>query len=188
MPKVPYPKDTPDQVQSNRVTNTQQMLERGKQAAEDVRASMQSAPPPSLPLLEATAANSEISLLVLQKVGYLEHQMRDLVKWRDRQEDIDQKATDVLLHERLSRVKLDEEITRVDLDLRKARSARWGQVVTRALLIITVPSGTWSIWKWASDFLRPSDPPAIVAPASVTPISPPAPAPVPVPAPVATKP
>jgi hypothetical protein len=167
MAKVSYPKDTPDQVQSNRVTNTQQMLERGKQAAEDVRASMQSAPPPSLPLMEATATSAEINLLVLQKVGYLEQQMRDLVKWRDRQETIDQRATDVLVQERLSKVKLDEEITRVDLDLRKARSARWGQVVTRALLIITVPSGTWSIWKWASDLLHPSsNPPAIVAPAA----------------------
>lgn len=175
MPKVPYPKDTPDQVQSNRVTNTQQMLERGKQAAEEVRASMQSAPPPSLPLLEAAATGAEINLLVLQKVGYLEQQMRDLVKWRDRQETIDQRATDVLVQERLSKVKLDEEITRVDLDLRKARSARWGQVITRALLIITVPSGTWSIWKWASDWIRPNDPPPIVAPATVTPAPPPAP-------------
>jgi len=136
------------------VTNTAEILVRGKKAADEVRASMQSAPPPSLPMLEATAANSEISLLVLQKVGHLEQQMRDLVKWRERQEDIDRKATDVLLHERLSRVKLDEEITRVDLDLKKARSARWGQVVTRVLLLITVPSGAWSIWKWFADLVK----------------------------------
>lgn len=154
MPKVPYPKDTPNRVQSSRVTNTAQILARGKQAAEDVRESMKSAPPPSLPMLEATAATSEISLLVLQKVGHLEQQMRDLVRWRERQEDIDQKATDVLLHERLSRVKLDEEITRVDLDLKKARSARWGQIITRVLLLITVPSGAWSIWQWIADWAK----------------------------------
>lgn len=154
MPKVPYPKDTPDRVQSSRVTNTAQILARGKQAAEEVRESMKSAPPPSLPMLEATAATSEISLLVLQKVGHLEQQMRDLNRWRERQEDIDQKATDVLLHERLSRVKLDEEITRVDLDLKKARSARWGQIITRVLLLITVPSGAWSIWQWIADKLQ----------------------------------
>jgi hypothetical protein len=130
------------------------MLVRGQQAADDVRASMQSAPPPSLPILEATATNSEISLLVLQKVGHLEQQMRDLVRWRERQEDMDQKATDVLLHERLSRVKLDEEITRVDLDLRKARSARWGQIITRALLLVTVPSGAWSIWQWIAQLVK----------------------------------
>lgn len=154
MPKVPYPKDTPARVQSSRVTNTAQMLVRGQQAADDVRASMQSAPPPSLPILEATATNSEISLLVLQKVGHLEQQMRDLTRWRERQEDMDQKATDVLLHERLSRVKLDEEITRVDLDLRKARSARWGQIITRALLLVTVPSGAWSIWQWIAELVK----------------------------------
>lgn len=154
MPKVPYPKDTPDRVQSSRVTNTAQILARGKQAAEEVRESMKSAPSPSLPMLEATAATSEISLLVLQKVGHLEQQMRDLNRWRERQEDIDQKATDVLLHERLSRVKLDEEITRVDLDLKKARSARWGQIITRVLLLITVPSGAWSIWQWIADKLQ----------------------------------
>jgi hypothetical protein len=105
-------------------------------------------------MLEATAATSEISLLVLQKVGHLEQQMRDLNRWRERQEDIDQKATDVLLHERLSRVKLDEEITRVDLDLRKARSARWGQIITRALLLVTVPSGAWSIWQWIAELVK----------------------------------
>lgn len=154
MPKIPYPKDTPDRVQSSRVTNTAQILARGKQAAEDVRASMQSSPPPSLPLLEATATNSEISLLVLQKVGQLEQQMRDFASWRKRQEDIEQKATDVLVHERLSRVKLDEEITRVDLDLKKARSARWGQIITRVLLLITVPSGAWSIWQWVTDLIK----------------------------------
>ncbi|MGP1680867.1 MAG: hypothetical protein ACTS8S_00880 [Giesbergeria sp.] len=132
------------------MTNTAQIITRGKLAAEGVRKSKQSAPPPSQPILEATETNTEISLLVLQKVGHLEQQMRDFARWRERQEETQQTALDVLLDERRSRVKMDEEITRVDLDLRKARSARWGQVITRGLLIITVPSGTWSIWKWIS--------------------------------------
>ena len=44
--------------------------------------------------------------------------------------------------------------TRVDLDLKKARSARWGQIITRVLLLITVPSGAWSIWQWIADKLQ----------------------------------
>jgi len=133
---------------------TDALMARASRASQAVRAELDNVPSPSLRVLhEAASSSTEINLLVLQRIGHMDAQLSELKRRLDRQESAEQRATEVLLAERRSQFGLQEEVTRTELYLRKARSERWGQIITRALAVCMTPPGVWAVWKWVTSML-----------------------------------
>lgn len=88
------------------------------------------------------SSTTEIGLLLMQKMSNIEKRVTQIEK-------TDQRAIDLILDERQSHVELQEEITRTNLTLKKARSERW----TKILAWIMTPPGVWGLWELLQKFL-----------------------------------
>lgn len=104
---------------------------------------------------EGVAASAELGILVLQKtnstntlVQLLQKDVEFLRRRVEQLEDPERRATEILFEERRSKLGLEEEVTRADLDLKKLRTEHRQKIFIRILAAVMTPPGLWSIWEW----------------------------------------
>jgi hypothetical protein len=116
--------------------------------------SLPGSPGPADPLLaEAMASNAELSLLVLQRLGKMDEQISQINRWRERQENVEHRATEILITERKSKIALEEEVTRADIHIKKVRSEKIWTIAAKVLAVVMTPPGAWGLWQWISEHL-----------------------------------
>jgi len=117
-----------------------------------LRKSEEEQPDSDKALREGVSSSAEIGMLVLQKVGRMESDIRELKRRLTRQEDTEKSATDLLVEERRSQLGLQEEITRTDIHIRKIGVERRWKLITKVVAALLAPPGLWAIWKWIESF------------------------------------
>jgi hypothetical protein len=160
--RVPYP-STPDPVKKSRNAQATAIVARVERMTQEVQRVMDSVPPPaSLPtsdvpdrlLAEAMASNAELSLMVLQRLTKMDVDIQEIKKWRSKQESVEERATDILLQERRSKMNLEEEITRADIQIKKVRSEKIWTIAAKVLAVVMTPPGVWSVIQWVKDHFQ----------------------------------
>lgn len=157
-PKIPYP-DLP--IKGHQDAQASAIVARVERITHEAKKVLDSEPPVSrnVPdhksslLAEAMASNAEISLLLFQRLGQMDEQIRQLSRWRERQESLEHRATEVLINERKSKFQLEEEVTRADLHLKKIRNEKLWAIGVKILAVIMTPPGAWGLWKWLTEHL-----------------------------------
>jgi len=153
----------PAVTQEEEEAQQRQVVARAKSASQALR----SDPPPESPIeddvpssnkdqnvREGVAASTEIGILVLQKLGRMERAIQALEEFRQDQQSAEQSLLQLMIKERESQLGLDEEITRTNLDLRKARAKRWGDILTRIVAVLATPPALVALYNWLSKFFQ----------------------------------
>jgi len=103
-------------------------------------------------LYEGVAASAEIGVLLLQKLGYLQATVENLQQRLRRFEEAEDTALSAILDERRSKLDIEEEITRTDLELRIKKAATEDELrkerakrVGKLIAFIVSPLGVWKI-------------------------------------------
>lgn len=82
---------------------------------------------------------------VQQTVGNVQSDIKELRRRVERVEGSEQKALGVLLKERESRIEMEEEITRVDLNLKQEAAKHRREVILKVVAALATPAAVWKI-------------------------------------------
>lgn len=161
-PKVQIPYPEVPVVRDRMDAKATAIVARVERVSSEAKRVFDSEPPQSLPgtsgtadplLAEAMASNAELSLLVLQRLGKMDEQISQINRWRERQENVEHRATEILITERKSKIALEEEVTRADIHIKKVRSEKLWTIAAKVLAVVMTPPGAWSLWQWVSEHL-----------------------------------
>jgi hypothetical protein len=165
-PKVQIPYPEVPVVRDRMDAKATAIVARVERVSSEVKRAWDSEPPQSLPgaalgmagtqdplLAEAMASNAELSLLVLQRLGKMDEQISQINRWRERQENVEHRATEILITERKSKIALEEEVTRADIHIKKVRSEKLWTIAAKVLAVVMTPPGAWGLWQWVSEHL-----------------------------------
>ena len=126
------------------------LKERAEKSSQALREGAQSLPPeqPERDVREGVAASAEIGILILSKLGEVQLQQarqEALIESMVRQND---RYSDVFIEGHRSKLELEEEVTRADLDLRKLKVKRTERIWMRVLAGVLAPPALFQFWEW----------------------------------------
>lgn len=132
------------------MTSEKELRDRAQQSSKVLREKASSLPPeqPERDVREGVAASAELGILTLTKLGeiHLKQVQLEMVMQQILSEY--SKFSDVLIEGHRSRLELDEEVTRADLDLRKLKLKRTERIWMRILAGVLAPPAMFQFWSW----------------------------------------
>lgn len=126
------------------------LKERAEKSSLALREGAQSLPPeqPERDVREGVAASAELGILILTKLGELQLQQARFETLMERVAREGERYSDVFIEGHRSKLELEEEVTRADLDMRKLRLKRSERIWMRILAGVLAPAALYQFWEW----------------------------------------
>lgn len=126
------------------------LKERAEKSSQALREGALSLPPerPERDVREGVAASTELGILILTKLGELQLQQARFEMLLDRVASQGDRYSDVFIEGHRSKLELEEEVTRADLDMRKLRIKRTERIWMRVLAGVLAPAALFQFWEW----------------------------------------
>ena len=107
--------------------------------------------PPEQPerdVREGVAANAELGILILTKLGELQLQQARFEILMERYTQQGDRYSDVFIEGHRSKLELEEEVTRADLDMRKLKLQSSERIWMRIIAGLLAPPALLQFWEW----------------------------------------